>query len=166
MTTVVGVLLSVGTAYLATHFNNIMDFLQLVFGFVNAPLFGTFLLGMFWKRTTGHGAFSGLLGGTVAAAMTYGLSVAEGKGGWFGNLHEFPSAMAQNFWIAIVAWTTCVIVTIAVSLMTKPKADIELKGLVYGLTELPREEVAWYLRPTSLAIVVGGALAVLNLLFW
>ena len=166
MTTIVGILLSVGTAYVARSFNNIMDFLQLVFGFVNAPLFGTFLLGMFWKRTTGHGAFSGLLGGTVAAAMTYGLSVAEGKGGWFGNLHEFPSAMAQNFWIAIVAWTTCVIVTIAVSLMTKPKADIELKGLVYGLTELPREEVAWYRRPVPLAIIVGVALTILNLLFW
>ena len=70
--------LSLGTAYLASHFNNIMDFLQLVFGFVNAPLFATFLLGMFWKRTTGHGAFFGLLGGTLGAAIFHGLAIAEG----------------------------------------------------------------------------------------
>ena len=74
--------------------------------------------------------------------------------------------MAQNFWIAIVAWTTCVAVTIAVSLATKAKAEAELKGLVYGLTELPRDEVAWYRRPVPLAIVVGAALVILNLLFW
>ena len=77
-----GVALSIATAYLAQQYNNIMDLLQLVFGFVNAPLFGTFLLGMFWKRTTGHGAFCGLLSGTVAAALTHGCTVAEGKGGW------------------------------------------------------------------------------------
>src|SRR6202008_4121148 len=91
ITTVVGIALSVGTAYLATHFNNIMDFLQLVFGFVNAPLFATFLLGMFWKRTTGHGAFTGLLSGTAAAAATHGLTLAENKGGWIAATHTFPS---------------------------------------------------------------------------
>src|SRR6185437_6503597 len=82
VTTVVGVLLSILTAYVATAFNNIMDMLQLVFSFVNAPLFATFLLGMFWKRATGHGAFFGLIAGTAAAAVTHGLTVAEGKGGW------------------------------------------------------------------------------------
>ena len=76
-----GIVLSIATAYLAAQFNDIMDFLQLVFGFVNAPLFATFLLGMFWKRATGHGAFVGLLSGTAAAALTHGLTVAEGKGG-------------------------------------------------------------------------------------
>ena len=89
-TTVVGVALSIGTAYLAQHYNNIMDLLQLVFGFVNAPLFATFLLGMFWKRATGHGAFTGLLCGTTAAALTHGLTLAEGKGGWIADLHTFP----------------------------------------------------------------------------
>src|SRR5277367_5110832 len=82
LTTIGGVALSIATAYLARLFNNIMDLLQLVFSFVNAPLFATFLLGMFWKRTTGHGAFTGLLAGTTAAAVTHGLTVAEGKGGW------------------------------------------------------------------------------------
>ncbi|HEY3739970.1 MAG TPA: sodium:solute symporter family protein [Bryobacteraceae bacterium] len=167
ITTIVGVLLSIATAYLAQSFNNIMDFLQLVFGFVNAPLFGTFLLGMFWRRATGHGAFTGLLSGTLAAAATHGLTVAEGKGGWLGTVvHIFPSTMAQNFWIAIVAWTTCVVVTTVVSLATNAKSSGELKGLVYGLTEIPHDAVAWYKRPVPLAIIVGAALIILNLLFW
>ena len=168
LTTVVGVALSVGTAYLATHFNNIMDFLQLVFGFVNAPLFATFLLGMFWKRTTGHGAFTGLLAGTAAAAATHGLTLAEGKGGWLGTvLHQFPSTMAQNFWIAIFAWSTCFLVTILVSLLSEAKPQSELHNLVYGLTDIPRErDVPWHHRPVPLALVVIAAVAVLNVLFW
>ncbi len=166
ITTIVGIVLSIATAYLATHFNNIMDFLQLVFGFVNAPLFATFLLGMFWKRTTGHGAFFGLLLGTSAAAAVYGLTLAEDKGGWIANLHTFPSTMAQNFWIAIAAWSTCFLVTVLVSLATNPKPDNELRGLVYGLTEVPRDTgLSWYQRPVSLALVVCVALVVLNLLF-
>jgi SSS family solute:Na+ symporter len=166
ITTVVGIALSIATAYLATHFNNIMDFLQLVFGFVNAPLFATFLLGMFWKRTTGHGAFTGLLLGTGAAAATYGLTLAEDKGGWITNLHSFPSTMAQNFWIAIFAWSTCFLVTIAVSLATTPRPDAELRGLVYGLTDKPHETgINWYQRPVPLALVVCAALVVLNVLF-
>src|SRR5436853_2228946 len=105
--TVVGIAVSVAAAYFAAHFNNIMDLLQLVFAFVNAPLFATFLLGMFWRRTTGHGAFTGLISGTVAAALTHGMTLSEGKGGWLAVVHEFPSTMAQNFWIAIFAWSAC-----------------------------------------------------------
>lgn len=166
ITTVVGIVLSVATAYLAAQFNNIMDFLQLIFGFVNAPLFATFLLGMFWKRATGHGAFLGLVSGTVAAAATHGLSMAEGKGGWLGTLHTFPSQMAQNFWIAIFAWSTCFLVTILVSLVTTAHKESDLRGLVFGLTEIPREEgVAWYRRPVPLALVVIGILVLLNLIF-
>jgi SSS family solute:Na+ symporter len=167
LTTVFGTALSVATAYLARLYNNIMDLLQLVFGFVNAPLFATFLLGMFWKRATGHGAFAGLLAGTGAAALTHGLTRAEGKGGWLALLHEFPSTMAQNFWIAIFAWSTCFVVTIAVSLLSRPRPEAELRGLVYGLTELPREQgVAWYRRPAPLAVVVGLLCLLLNLWFW
>jgi len=167
-TTVVGVGLSIATAYLATRFNNIMDFLQLVFGFVNAPLFATFLLGMFWKRATGHGAFLGLLAGTSAAAATHGLTLAENKGGWLGAvMHVFPSTMAQNFWIAIFAWSTCLLVTIAVSLVSRAKPDVELRNLVYGLTKIPHDpDLAWYKRPLPLAGVVIVALIGLNLLFW
>ena len=165
LTTIVGVALSVGTAYLATAFNNIMDFLQLVFGFVNAPLFATFLLGMFWKRATGHGAFSGLLAGTGAAALTHGLTVAEGKGGWLGAVHSFPSTMAQNFWIAIFAWSACFTVTILVSLITRPRPVKELQGLVYGVTALPSDtDQAWYRRPAAVALAVAVVLLILN--FW
>ncbi len=166
ITTIVGIVLSIATAYLATQFNNIMDFLQLVFGFVNAPLFATFLLGMFWKRTTGHGAFLGLLLGTGAAFITYGFTFAENKGGWIAHLHSFPSTMAQNFWIAIAAWTTCFLVTIIVSLATSPKSDNDLRGLVYGLTEIPHDTgVSWYRKPVPLALVVCAVLIILNLLF-
>jgi len=165
ITTVVGIALSIATAYLAAQFNNIMDFLQLVFGFVNAPLFATFLLGMFWKRTTGHGAFVGLVSGTLAASATHGLSMAEGKGGWLGSIHTFPSQMAQNFWIAIFAWSSCFLVTLVVSLMTKAHEESTLRGLVYGLTEIPVENVAWYRRPGPLALIVAGLLVLLNLIF-
>ena len=171
--TVFGIALSVITAYAATRFNNIMDLLQLVFAFVNAPLFATFLLGMFWKRTTGHGAFIGLVSGTLAAALHHGLTLpgtalAGIKGGWLGAvLHHYPSEMAQNFWTAIYAWTTCFVVTILVSFATTPKADAELTGLVYSLTERPREEgIVWYKRPGTLAIVAIAASVVLNAVFF
>jgi SSS family solute:Na+ symporter len=170
--TVFGVALSVGAAYFAAAFNNIMDILQLVFAFVNAPLFATFLLGMFWKRTTGHGAFFGLLSGIAAAAIHQGLTIPEGsvpgiKGGWIAVVNTYSSEMAQNFWTAIFAWTTCFLVTIVVSLATKPRPDNELKGLVYSLTEKQREpSLAWYQRPVLLGIVVLCLTLVLNIIFF
>ena len=167
MSTIAAVALSIGAAYLAQLYNNIMDLLQLVFGFVNAPLFATFLLGMFWKRATGHGAFSGLLAGTTAATLTHGLTLAEGKGAWLGQLHEFPSTMAQNFWIAIFAWTTCFVVSVLVSLLTQPRPQAELRNLVWGVTEMPRSEGApWYERPGTLAVVVAVICIALNIWFW
>ena len=128
LATVFGIAASILTAYVAAQFNNIMDVLQLVFAFVNAPLLATFLLGMFWKRATGHGAFAGLVAGTLAAALHHGLTLPAGaiagvKGGWLGVLHALPSEMAQNFWTAIDAWSVCLVVTIAVSLMTRPRDD-------------------------------------------
>jgi len=132
-----------------------MDYLQLVFGFVNAPLFATFLLGMFWKRATGHGAFWGLVTGTLARAATYFLTVAEHKGGFIANLHQFPSSMAQNFWVAISAFVTCFVVTVVVSLATKPRPASELVGLVYSETPHQAEEAQWYRRPATLALVAG-----------
>lgn len=170
--TVFGVLLSIGTAYFAAAFNNIMDVLQLVFAFVNAPLFATFLLGMFWKRATGHGAFFGLLSGIVAAAIHQGLTLPAGsspgiKGGWITVLHSYPSEMAQNFWTAIWAWTTCFVVTIIVSLFTQPRPESELRGLVYALTEKHREDTgAWYTRPVPVGIIVLALTLVLNIIFF
>ncbi len=173
MATVFGVVLSILTAYMAAHFNNIMDMLQLVFAFVNAPLFATFLLGMFWKRTTGHGAFTGLLAGTLAAALHHGLTAPVGaeslfKGGWIGPLlHTYPSEMAQNFWTAIWSWTTCFTVTILISLLTRrTKSDEELRGLVYSLTERHSEShLAWYQRPAYLGVLILLAVTALNLVF-
>jgi SSS family solute:Na+ symporter len=172
--TVFGILLSVAAAYATTRFNNIMDMLQLVFAFVNAPLFATFLLGMFWRRATGHGAFFGLLTGTAAAAIHHGLVLSHGavpglKGGFLGAvLHTYPSEMAQNFWTAICAWTTCFVATIVISLLTaNNKSDDDLSGLVYSLT--PRQQdggMPWYKRPATLGVVVLGLTAVLNIIFW
>ena len=172
MATVFGVVISVGAAYVATRFNNIMDVLQLVFAFVNAPLFATFLLGMFWKRATGHGAFFGLLGGTLAACLHHGLSLPRGgeigfKGGWIATLHLYPSEMAQNFWTAIFAWTTCFLLTVLISLVTRPRETQELVGLVWSLTERPREEgLRWWQRPGPLGAGVLALVLLLNLLFW
>ena len=93
---------------------------------------------------------AGLLCGTLAAAFTHGLSTAEGKGGWIAALHDFPSQMAQNFWISIFAWTACFVITIAVSLMTRRYPDERLRGLVYGVTEIPWNGAWWCLRLWSL----------------
>jgi SSS family solute:Na+ symporter len=171
MATIGGILLSIAAAYAATSFNNIMDALQLVFSFVNAPLFATFLLGMFWKRTTGHAAFTGLLSGTAAALIHHGLSLpvdaAPGiHGGWITPLHHYASDMAQNFWTAIFAFSVNLLVTIAVSLVTRPRQDHELVGLVYSLTPKPIENhLSWYQKPSTLAFVVLAMLVVLNLVF-
>jgi SSS family solute:Na+ symporter len=171
MATIFGILLSIAAAYVATRFNNIMDFLQLVFAFVNAPLFATFLLGMFWKRTTGHGAFTGLISGTIAAAIHQGLTLPVNspvgiKGGYISVIHTYPSQMAQNFWTAIWAWSTCFVVTILVSLLTRPRPETELHGLVYSLTPRPSNAgLHWYARPAALAALVLLLTALLNFVF-
>ena len=170
--TVGGILLAVAAAYVAGAFNNIMDLLQLVFAFVNAPLFATFFLGMFWRRTTGHGAFAGLLAGTLAAAIHHGLTLPAGthagvKGGYFGVLHTYPSELAQTFWTAIVAWVTCFVVTILVSLATRPRPPEELRGLVYSMTPRPTDQaLPWHRRPWTLAAVVLGLTVALNFVFF
>jgi len=165
--TIVGILISIATAYVAKGFNNINDFLQLVFGFVNGPLFATFLLGMFWKRTTGHGAFVGLLSGTLAAALTHGLTVAEGKGGWIAPEFAIKSGMGQAFIVASVSWIVNFTVTILVSLFTKPKKEEELRGLVYSLTEKPKYTGGkWYQRVVPLAVLLLVITILLNLIFF
>jgi len=171
MATIGGILLSIGAAYLATGFNNIMDALQLVFSFVNAPLFATFLLGMFWKRTTGHAAFTGLITGTVAALIHHGLTLplnsAPGiHGAWITLVHTYPSDMAQNFWTAIIAFSTNLVITVAVSLVTKPREESELVGLVYSLTPKPVEHhLKWWQKPATLGFGVLAMLVILNLVF-
>jgi SSS family solute:Na+ symporter len=172
MATIFGIGLSAAAAYVATRFNNIMDMLQLLFAFINAPLFATFLLGMFWKRATGHGAFAGLVGGTLTAALHHGLVLPMGsvpgvKGGWLGLVHSYPSEMAQNFWTAIFAFSACFIITVGVSLATRPREEKQLVGLVYSLTERPSDaNHPWYSRPAPLGVAVLAVTLVLNILFW
>ncbi len=167
--TIFGVAISIGAAYVAANFNNIMDLLQLIFAFVNAPLFATFMLGMFWKRTTGHAAFYGLITGTFAAALHYALTISEGKGGWLGHLVEYPSAMAQGFWTAIYAWTICFLLTIILSLSTKQlKTDDDLRGLVYSLTPKIKDEpgIPWYEKPVIMAVIIGAISIVITIIIW
>jgi SSS family solute:Na+ symporter len=128
---------------------------------------------MFWRRATANGAFYGLLSGTVAAMIFHGLSLASGcspgmKGGWIFPAFSFRSEMAQNFWIAIVAWTACFLVTVGVSLVTRcEKTDGELKGLVYSLTpKTYDEEKLWYKRPAILGLIVLAMTVALNIIFW
>jgi len=170
--TVAGIALAIAAAYVASAFNNIMDLLQLVFAFVNAPLFATFSLGMFWRRSTGHGAFTGLLSGTLGAAIHHGLTLPAGagvgiKGGYLGVIHTYPSELAQTFWTAITAWTTCTVITIIVSLMTQPRPDEELRGLVYALTPRPRDsEYNFWKRPATLGVIVLIMTLMLNFVFF
>ena len=179
--TVVGIGLSIVCAYLVNSWLNAMDIIQLVFGFVNAPLFATFLLGMFWRRATGTGAFVGLLAGTSASALFHGASIATGnalgmKGGWLALCHiipvskvlTLPSDMAQNFWLATFAFGVCFVVTGVVSLATRQnKTDEELTGLVYSLTpKLKDDEQAWYLRPSILGLILLAGCVILNFIFW
>jgi SSS family solute:Na+ symporter len=176
MATVFGIAISIGAAYVAVQFNNIMDMLQLVFSFVNAPLLATFLLGMFWKRATGNGAFFGLVAGTVAAAIHHGLTLPKDAeigihGGWLSQMmhadpHYYLKDMAQGFWGAIYAFATCFVVTIVVSLFTEPRKDKELVGLVYSLTDKPKDDArTWYQRPATLGIVVLALAIALNIIF-
>lgn len=166
-TTVLGILLSVATAYVARNFNSIMDLLQLVFSFVNAPLFATFFLGMFWKRTTANGAFWGLISGTGAAALTHGLTTAEGKGGWLANLHEYYSGTSQAFNIAGIAFIACFVVTALVSSFTKRKPDDELRGLVYSLTPKQTDpDKRWYKNPLWLGVAVLVITLIINVILY
>jgi SSS family solute:Na+ symporter len=170
--TVFGIGLSLAAAYVAASYNNIMEVLQLVFAFVNAPLFATFALGMFWRRATGHGAFAGLAAGILGAAVHHGISLPAGaaagfKGGYLGTLVVYPSELAQTFWTAVVAWTTCFVVTIVVSLATRPRPEAELRGLVYSLTPRPTAEALPLLeRRVSLAVIVLSGTLLLNLVFF
>ncbi|MFI5337254.1 MAG: sodium:solute symporter family protein [Opitutales bacterium] len=171
--TVVGIVLSICCAYFAAMYNNAMDIIQLVFGFVNAPLFATFLLGMFWKRTTGTGAFLGLLGGTATSGLFHALTIASGnapgvKGGYLGVVHVYPSEMAQNFSLATFAFLACFGLTLGISLATaRTKTDDELRGLVYSLTpRIKDESAAWYQRPGVIGVVLLVACVILNVIFW
>jgi solute:Na+ symporter, SSS family len=173
LSTVFGVLVSIAAAYLAGLFGNIMDFLQTIFSMINAPLFAVIFLGMFWKRSTGNGAFLGLLGGFLVALAHHGLTAPEGattlvKGGWISVMHTYPVEMAQNFWTAIFACAAATLITVSVSLATKQtKTDEELNGLVYSMTpKISESNIPWIKRTNTLALFVMIIFVILSILFW
>src|SRR3989475_297883 len=165
--TILGVLISVGTAYLVMQFASIMDYVQALFSFFVAPLFGTVVLGMLWKRASGPGGFWGLLAGTLSSIGMWAWVTADHSALRYVALSANARDMAENMYRALWSWIICVLVTVVVSYMTHPKPVSELEGLVYGVTAIPHEaEVPIYHRPAFWAVVVGAVFVVLNILVW
>jgi SSS family solute:Na+ symporter len=165
--TIVGVLISVGTAYLVMNFKSIMDYVQALFSFFIAPLFATVLLGMLWKRATAAGGFWGLLTGTVSSIGMWAWVKADPSALRYVALSPYARDMAENMYRALWSCLLCALVTIVVSLLTKPKPDSELKGLVYGATEIPSESyVSVWHRPWFWASVVAVLFVALQIIFW
>jgi len=165
--TIVGLLISIGAAYIVTHFGSLMDYVQALFSFFIAPLFGTVLLGMLWKRTTGAGGFWGLLSGTVASIGMFTLVELDPSKVSLIALSPLAKPLAVDMWRALWSAIISVVVNVVVSLLTKPKTDSELSGLVYGCTELPSEgHLPLVKRPIFWAGVALAAFLVLQYIFW
>jgi SSS family solute:Na+ symporter len=165
--TLIGLIVSIGTAYLAMGFASIMDYVQALFGFFIAPLFGTVLLGMLWKRVSRAAGFLGLLAGTLSSVTMFTLMKLDHR--WVGIFALSPKAqgLAQDMYQALWACVTCVVVTVLVTLVTKPRPDAELKGLVYALTEVAQEGHTSFLRrPLFWGITALVILSVLQIIFW
>ncbi len=165
--TVIGVLISIGTAYLVMQFLSIMDYVQALFSFFIAPLFGTVILGMLWKRATPAGGFWGLLIGTVSSISMWAWVKLDPGALAYVALSPNAKDMAENMYRALWSWIICVLVTVSISLATKPKPDNELVGLVYGATDIPQEiGLAFYQKPLFWAGVVMVVFVTLNIIFW
>ncbi|MBV8808710.1 MAG: sodium:solute symporter family protein [Acidobacteriaceae bacterium] len=165
--TILGVLVSIGTAYLVMQFASIMDYVQALFSFFIAPLFGTVLLGMLWKRATPAGGFWGLLVGTVSSIAMWLWVYLDHSALRYVALSPRAKDMAENVYRALWSWIICVIVTVVVSILSKPKPQHELVNLVYGATDIPSEgKLAFYQRPIFWAVVVCAIFVVLNIMFW
>jgi SSS family solute:Na+ symporter len=166
-TTVIGVLISVGTAYLVMQFASIMDYVQALFSFFIAPLFGTVVLGMLWKRATGPAGFWGLLCGTASSIGMWTWVKIDPSALRYVALSPNAKALAQDMYQALWSFLVCVTVTVVVSYATKPKTDAELVGLVRGLTDIPSVgDLPFYDKPIFWAGVVAVIFVILNILFW
>jgi SSS family solute:Na+ symporter len=165
--TLIGLFVSIGTAYLVMNFSSMMDYVQALFGFFIAPLFGTVLLGMLWKRVSRAAGFLGLLAGTLSSVTMFALMKLDHR--WVGVFALSPNAkgLAQAMYQALWSCVTCVLVTVLVTMVTKPRPDEELKGLVYSLTEVAHEEHTSFLhRPLFWGIAALAILLVLQIIFW
>ncbi len=168
MSTIVGMVVSIGAAYILQHFASIMDYVQALFSFFIAPLFGTVILGMLWKRATNWGGFLGLLAGTVSSI---GMFIYTHTGGPQALARIALSADAQpqaeNMFRALWSWLICVGVTVIVSLVTKPRPESELDGLVYGATVIPHDgATTLFQKPIFWACVVAVGFCILQVIFW
>ena len=166
--TLIGLFVSIGTAYLVMNFASIMDYVQALFGFFIAPLFGTVLLGMLWKRVTRWAGFLGLLAGTLSS-ITMFLLMKVDPVRWVPVFARSPLAkgLAQDMYQALWSCVTCIVVTVLVTLVTKPKPDSELVGLVYSLTDVPQEEDASiFQKPAFWGAVVLIVFVILQIIFW
>jgi len=165
--TILGVLISIGTAYLVMQFKSIMDYVQALFSFFIAPLFGTVLLGMLWKRATPAGGFWGLLAGTLSSIGMYALVKADHSMLAVIALSSQAKDMAENMYRGLWSWLICVTVTVAVSAFTRPRPVEELTGLVYGATELPSEgHLPLAKRPIFWAVLAFALFVLLQWIFW
>src|ERR1700758_3928781 len=164
--TFIGVLISVGTAYLVQHAASIMDYVQALFSFFIAPLFGTVILGMLWKRATKAAGFWGLLAGTCTAIGLWAWVRPDPTALRYVALSTDAKALAEDMYRALWSWLVCVIVTVVVSLMTKPKPDSELTGLVMGVTDIPSEgQLSLWQRPAFWAVAVSIVFVIFNVIF-
>ena len=165
--TIIGLIVSIGTAYLVMRFASMMDYVQALFGFFIAPLFGTVLLGMLWKRVTRAAGFCGLLAGVVSSVSMFTLMKLDQR--WVSVFAWSPYAkgLAQAMYQALWSCVTCVVVTVIVTLVTKPRPDEELRGLVYALTDVPQEQHTSLLqRPAFWGVVALVIFVVLQIIFW
>jgi SSS family solute:Na+ symporter len=164
---ILGVLASIGTAYLAMEFKSIMDYVQALFSFFIAPLFGTVLLGMLWKRATPAAGFWGLLAGTVSSISMWALVKANHSMLAYIALSSHAKDMAENMYRALWSWLICVTVTVVVSFLTRPRPVEELTGFVYGCTELPSEgHLPLWKRPIFWAVISAALFVILQMIFW
>lgn len=166
--TLIGLFISIGTAYLVMKSASIMDYVQALFGFFIAPLFGTVLLGMLWKRVTRMAGFFGLLAGTLSSVTMFALMKIDPEG-WVHvfALSRLATGLAQDMYQALWSCVTCVVVTVLVTLVTKPKPDQELVGLVYSLTPLAKEEhTSLFHRPAFWGAIALIVLVILQIIFW
>ncbi len=166
-TTIIGVVVSIGTAYVVMHSASIMDYVQALFSFFIAPLFGTVILGMLWKRATGPGGFLGLLCGTLSSFSMWLWVKVDPTALRYVALSPDAKALAQDMYQALWSFLICVTVTVAVSYATKPKPASELAGLVYGETDIPSVgDVPIYQKPLFWAAIVVVVFFILNIIFW
>jgi len=165
--TVLGVIVSIGTAYLVMRSASIMDYVQALFSFFIAPLFGTVSLGMLWKRATNTGGFLGLLAGTVSSIGMWAWVMREPAALRYIALSSAAKPMAENMFRALWSGVICVLVTVIVSYMTAPRTEKELEGLVYGATQIPHDgDMPIYERPVFWAGLVALVFVILNIVFW